>query len=243
VVRKYTGSVVPIAKDDYFLKNPEFCVWLVESRGKYFGELESEEARSDFGAFVEEWNGNRLDAKFYEGAVSDGGVKVPRTRPANQVVNQLKIREGEIRNRRTFLLDKREREHASRDDQRRRGREDRRKRNREGKELLEEMFPRATGRDALREKKAGQRDFHRERERSPDFDVAQADLMGANNNSFAEAVQRQNAKKEAFRSKKEIKRLEMEEKLVQYKAAEDEKLNQFRALIQAGPIKIKKRTE
>ena len=76
-----------------------------------------------------------------------------------------------------------------------------------------------------------------------EFDVSQADLMGQSNNSFAEALKRENSKKDAFRSRKEIKRLEMEEKLVKYKAAEDEKLNQFRALIQAGPIKIKKRTD
>ena len=136
---KYTGSVVPIAKDDYFLKNPEFCVWLVENQGKYFGELSSDEARKEFRAFVEEWNESKSDAKFYEGAVSSGGIKVPRTRPANQVVNELKIREGQIKERRAFLLDERERQHSSREDQRRRGKEDRRKRNRENKELLEEM--------------------------------------------------------------------------------------------------------
>mmetsp|Transcript_8231 Transcript_8231/g.21227 ORF Transcript_8231/g.21227 Transcript_8231/m.21227 type:complete len:159 (+) Transcript_8231:1-477(+) len=34
---KVDFEITPIAKDDFFLKNPEFCVWLVERKGKYFG--------------------------------------------------------------------------------------------------------------------------------------------------------------------------------------------------------------
>ncbi len=42
---KAAAAANPIAKDDYFRLNPEFCVWLVEAKGMYFSELTSDSVR------------------------------------------------------------------------------------------------------------------------------------------------------------------------------------------------------
>ncbi|QDZ25694.1 hypothetical protein HOP50_18g82350 [Chloropicon primus] len=241
-MRKYLGKIVPIDDTDYFLKNPEFCFYLIEEKDKYFGDLQSDEARSLFKDFVKAWNSNGLDAKFYEGLES--GFTVPRTRPAKKGSSAALLREGALRKERESLIEDTERKFESREEQWRREKESRRKRGREQKELLDEMFPKATGRDALREKKTAQRAFAREREaEQQDFaPLSQADLMGGGD-SFADARRREDGRKQKYQARRDIKRLEMEEKLVRHKAAEDAKLDQFRALLSQGPIKIQKRSE
>ncbi|KAF5725975.1 hypothetical protein HS088_TW23G00712 [Tripterygium wilfordii] len=63
-----------ISKDDYFSKNNEFATWLKEEKKMFFSDLSSEIAHGLFSEFVEDWNDQRLDSKFYEG-ISSG----PRT--------------------------------------------------------------------------------------------------------------------------------------------------------------------
>ena len=231
-VAKYSGDIEKIDSTDYFLKNPEFCSYLVEARQTYFGELTSETARKLFDEFVLLWNSKSLASKYYEGI--GGGAQVPRTRPTSASISRKKRQ----------LVEERESDYSRREAERLRGKDLRRKRFKEGKELLEEMFPKATGRDALREKKAAQRSFAREREASPiEFDVqGAADLLGGGD-SFEAAKMRESRRKDNWQKRKEIKQLEMEEKRVRFQAKEEEKLDKFRALLQNGPIKIKKRSD
>ena len=56
----------PITEDDYFSKAPEFASWL-QSRGTYLDELQSDEARKQFGKFVKRWNGGELPPQLYAG--------------------------------------------------------------------------------------------------------------------------------------------------------------------------------
>ncbi|MQM20435.1 hypothetical protein Taro_053457 [Colocasia esculenta] len=59
-----------LSKDDYFLKNNEFSTWLKEEKGMFFSELSSETARELFSKFVKDWNGGKLQPRYYEGIAS-----------------------------------------------------------------------------------------------------------------------------------------------------------------------------
>ncbi|KAI6015603.1 hypothetical protein EDC04DRAFT_572167 [Pisolithus marmoratus] len=59
-------GVSPISESDYFLKNSEFSIWLKDEKGKYFGELSGERARSYFKKFVKAWNRGKLPKSLYK---------------------------------------------------------------------------------------------------------------------------------------------------------------------------------
>ncbi|GMN56493.1 hypothetical protein TIFTF001_025618 [Ficus carica] len=56
-----------LSNDDYFLKNNEFATWLKEEKRVFFSDLSSESAREMFTDFVEAWNDQTLESKYYEG--------------------------------------------------------------------------------------------------------------------------------------------------------------------------------
>lgn len=240
--------MTPVDESDYFRLNPEFCHYLVEHRQTYFGDLSGEEARSIFrDGFVHDYNSACLDAKYYEGMES--GHTVPRTRPAVKPRQDLararvSVEAGSSRSRREALIDERERDFSRREERRGRERGERKRKAKEQREMLDEMFPKATGRDALREKKAAHRSVEREREgeRNDFAPISQAELMGGGD-SVAEARAREARRTDNRARRREEKKLEMEEKLERHKEEEEAKLDQFRALLAQGPIKIRKRSE
>ncbi|KAH9968809.1 hypothetical protein BC827DRAFT_1263297 [Russula dissimulans] len=56
------GGAEPISDSDYFVKSPEFRVWLKEEKHKYFDELSGDKARKYFHKFVKGWNRGKLDS-------------------------------------------------------------------------------------------------------------------------------------------------------------------------------------
>ena len=113
-VAKYSGDIEKIDSTDYFLKNPEFCSYLVEARQTYFGELTSETARKLFDEFVLLWNSKSLASKYYEGI--GGGAQVPRTRPTSASISRKKRQ----------LVEERESDYSRREAERLRGKDLRR---------------------------------------------------------------------------------------------------------------------
>jgi len=223
--------VEPLGAEDYFAKNPEFCVWLVEARGLYFSELSAAEARGLFeGAFLGEWNGRRLAEKFYRGV--PGGVGVPRVRPSAAGGGPSGRSWGKSDGGGGGSREERRRE--------------RKRAERAEREKLEEMFPRATGRDALREKRAAARVEGRARAASPDLVAAvpgggAGGLMGGGD-SFSEAVAKQRQRQGR---RQEARREQVSAKLKAHQAAEDAKMAQFRAILaqQQGGGGIPKRPQ
>ncbi|KAF9225205.1 hypothetical protein BS17DRAFT_778294 [Gyrodon lividus] len=76
---KLPDGVSPISESDYFLKNTEFGVWLKDEKGKYFGELSGEKARSYFRKFVKAWNRGKLSHSLYKNANSIAGSAANQT--------------------------------------------------------------------------------------------------------------------------------------------------------------------
>eukprot|EP01138_Halocafeteria_seosinensis_P002021 gb/GECG01002070.1/.p1 GENE.gb/GECG01002070.1/~~gb/GECG01002070.1/.p1 ORF type:complete len:223 (+),score=51.26 gb/GECG01002070.1/:1-669(+) len=73
-------DVSPISRDDYFLKNPEFRVWLKKAKDIVFDDLDAAEAREYFQTFVEKWNTGKLPNRYYSGSVDAAFEKENRTR-------------------------------------------------------------------------------------------------------------------------------------------------------------------
>jgi len=65
--RRLPGGAEPISDSDYFVKSPEFRIWLKEEKHKYFDELSGDKARKYFHKFVKEWNRGKLDKSLYAG--------------------------------------------------------------------------------------------------------------------------------------------------------------------------------
>ncbi|KAM7492863.1 hypothetical protein LguiA_035784 [Lonicera macranthoides] len=63
-----------LSSDDYFSKNNEFATWLKEDKDLFFSDLSSESARDLFSQFVEVWNKQKLEYRYYEGITT-----APRT--------------------------------------------------------------------------------------------------------------------------------------------------------------------
>jgi hypothetical protein len=58
----------PISEEDFFNKSEEFRVWLKLSKGLYFEDLTSKDARKIFDKdFVKDYNKGKLSAMYYEG--------------------------------------------------------------------------------------------------------------------------------------------------------------------------------
>jgi hypothetical protein len=81
------GTAVISFDDHYFIRNPEFAVWLREARGGLlFGDLASADARALFAEFAAEWNAGRLPPALYAAAraADTGGGAAPPTRSSHQ---------------------------------------------------------------------------------------------------------------------------------------------------------------
>ena len=51
---------VMLTEDDYFARNSEFRLWLLEERKYYFGDLTSDASHALFEKFVAKWNAGKL---------------------------------------------------------------------------------------------------------------------------------------------------------------------------------------
>ncbi|KAI8048931.1 uncharacterized protein B0P05DRAFT_582105 [Gilbertella persicaria] len=196
------ASIKPIDQDDYFEKATEFRLWLKEHKHKYFDELSSKESRRYFKKFVRRWNDYELEEKYYKGLNSSQLDSSDTTRYKWSFAKNLdkmemdsikdsvdsmtglsrgddKVRASGKRRAQAVgptipdAVDKEEqyeRERASRKYESRRKREHR-------EAVLDEIAPKETGREAALAKKRALSAYHK-RERSPDVELPEADLMG-----------------------------------------------------------------
>ena len=100
--------------------------------------------------------------------------------------------------------------------------------------IMEELVPKATGRDALLEKKKQLNQYHRKsNDDDAQGDLENYDAFGATgdsaNDSIHSLIQRDKDKRERIA---EAKRESYEKKLAEYKAKEQSKLEQFRSFLQ-----------
>ncbi|KAK9830029.1 hypothetical protein WJX72_009298 [[Myrmecia] bisecta] len=230
-----SASIATINEDDYFAKNPEFSTWLRDERGQFFNELSADETHALFKDYVKAWNSRKLPARHYAGIV---GSAMRRT------THQWGLRGGTEHASKGAIgmaaaIEEEREMHAS---QRAAQWQERKQWRLQQKEELDELLPKATGREALLEKKAARREAAKAREDSPDLVKLPGggDVMGGDD-SFAAAKARQERQTD-WRSKQQAVRQEgLNHRVAAAQAADDEKMAQFRALLSAGPIQIPKR--
>lgn len=160
--------------DEYYARAREFRAWLAE-HDKYLDEMSSNDARRNFGRFVRRWNDARLRDVYYAGTVeaprtrhrwfSGRGSMSPPRKPAAERKSASPPRTTANRRsasppRKTAGDRQYEREQAH-DAAQRAAKAERRVARRETKEWIEEQAPRATGRDALHEKRREKAASHR----------------------------------------------------------------------------------
>ncbi|CAL8471137.1 g10679 [Coccomyxa elongata] len=229
------GTVIEtLTEDDYFRKNAEFSEWLRVERGQFFNEMTTEETHALFSDFVIAWNGRKLPARYYRG-IADASLR--RTKHAWAI----RGKEGTERSAlgmAAAMEDDREAFGAQKQAQA----AERKTWRREQREALDEMLPKATGREAQIEKKMARREAAKERDASPDIVKLPGggDVMGGDDS--LEAARAREAKRSEWRTKQQmVKREEVSHKLSVAQATEDEKMAAFRAIVAQGPISIPKR--
>lgn len=233
-------NVGDIKEEDYFSRAPEFTSWLLEDRGTYFNSLSGDESRALFKDFVEDWNGGHLALKYYQGL-----VQAPTKRTTHQWGFGRKTggagggAKGGVA---SLLEDQQQQRQEARQSAREVQVVERRKWRSDQKELLDELLPKASGREAQVEKRMARREAARAREDSPEMMrvTGGGDVMGGDD-SFAAAKARE-ATYNARRNQRDAARREqLTQKLSAAQAGEDAKMAQFRALLAHGPISIPKR--
>ncbi|CAK9197977.1 unnamed protein product [Sphagnum troendelagicum] len=216
-------KVDKISEEDYFEKSNELAMWLKEAKGVFFSSLSSEETHKEFAKFVEVWNAGRLTPKYYQGIKSaprtahKWGIKLNH----DEALALGRDEENRILEKKTEKLE-RKKFHKAQD------------------AVIDELLPKATGREALLEKKALRREQARNREDSPEI-MKERDVMGGGDD-FQQRLARERAWKEKKAAEKasvyDAKRSAFEEK-------EAVAMNQFRAMLNVagGKISIPKRND
>ncbi|KAI9485918.1 MAG: hypothetical protein EXX96DRAFT_547017 [Benjaminiella poitrasii] len=253
------SSIKPIDEDDYFEKATEFRLWLREYKHKYFDELSSKEARRYFRKFVKKWNDYDLDEKFYKGMNSAQLDSSDTTRYkwsfAKKLDNQWEldtIRDNvesmtgtsmddkrvnskrralpvgpAMPNSNTLTLEREERYERERADRKYESR-----RRAERKEaILDEVAPKEIGREAALAKKRALNAYHK-RERSPDIELSEADLMGGDDFQARLAAERRaKENREARKQERQNQKLApILSKMDEYKAKENATMEMFRKM-------------
>ncbi|KAI7904868.1 uncharacterized protein BX663DRAFT_503856 [Cokeromyces recurvatus] len=203
------STIKPIDEEDYFEKATEFRLWLKEYKHKYFDELSSKDARRYFRKFVKKWNDYELNEKFYKGISSTQLDSSDATRYkwsfAKKLDNQWELdtvrdsvdsmtsgnnnnnKEKQMSNKRrtqpvgptmpdsnTLTLEREERYEREKMNRK----YEARKRAERREDILDEVAPKEIGREAALAKKRALNAYHK-RERSPDIELSEADLMGS----------------------------------------------------------------
>ncbi|KAI8917811.1 hypothetical protein DFJ77DRAFT_457918 [Powellomyces hirtus] len=254
-----------LTEDDYFAKSTEFQTWLRIDKKKYFNDLSGRSAREYFVKFAKRWNKGKLEKRYYDGIVSSDVPAAERTRhqwkfknidesemlTAQDSVHALTqsseqfarpLTREEQKNRaeaearpRTGLEKDEELDRAER------SRLMKRKEHRDSRKhhemVLDELVPKATGREAQLEKKRATNQYHRQ-ERDLDVEIPDSDLMGTNSgptgdSSLAAYKRVQERRDERRNMARDEKAQAMAGKVSAYQAKEDQTLAMFKQMAQS----------
>ncbi|KAG1474796.1 hypothetical protein G6F56_000131 [Rhizopus delemar] len=247
-------EVQPIDEDDYFEKATEFRLWLKEHKDRYFDELNSKDARHYFKKFVKKWNRNELEGKYYKGLNSSQLDSSDVTRYKWSFAKSLdkmemdtirdsvdsmtsrnsgddKLREsGKRRNVGPSLPDRVDREEEHERKLMERKYEAKRSKSRR-EAMLDEVAPKQEGREAMLLKKRALNAYHK-RERSPDVELSEADLMGGDDfQSTLAAERRRTQARESRQAERREQRLApIMSKMDDYKAKENATMEMFKRM-------------
>lgn len=198
--------------DAYYARAREFRAWL-EERDHYLDEMPSEDARRYFARFVRRWNDGRLSDRYYAGTAApvqgtryrwrfadEGALRrsasPPRPGARPRSASPVRTTQGAASAPRTdaprSAADRQYERERAQEEARRAAQRVRRAERRDAKEWAEEQAPRATGRDAVRERRrevaASNRAMAERRDVDDDVgDTMSTDALLGLGNSFQDA--------------------------------------------------------
>ncbi|KAI5082194.1 hypothetical protein GOP47_0001937 [Adiantum capillus-veneris] len=209
-----------LTEDDYYEKNKEFSTWLRDERGLYFSNLSADDTRRLFLDFMQAWNSGTVSNRLY------GGIQ-----SAARTDHKWNIKvEGES------FIDKEEELQFTKKLEK----IQKKKFRNEQKDLIDELLPKATGRDRLIENKLLRKQEMRTREESPEL-LKDQDIMGGSDD-FKQRLEMERT----WRKKKVMERNEaLKEKQLAADQRETAAMDQFKALlnVSGGKITIPKRVQ
>ncbi|KAI7871772.1 hypothetical protein BDF14DRAFT_1718432, partial [Spinellus fusiger] len=236
-----------ITEEDYFEKATEFRVWLKEKKGKYFSELDSEDSRYYFKKFVKAWNRSELEGLSSSHLTSSDTTRYRWSfaKKVNQdeldtirdsvdtMTNRGDKKKDNIHGRRrnvgpalpeSAAEERYEAEQAKR-------RAEAKKIHQRRENYLDEIAPKETGREAMMAKRRATNSFHK-REKSPDVELCEADLMGGDDFQSRLAAEKQREeRRNARRNEHQQQRLApLQAKVAEYKAKESATIEMFRKM-------------
>ncbi|CAO3693295.1 unnamed protein product [Rhizopus microsporus] len=242
-------TIDPIDEDDYYEKSAEFRLWLREHKDVYFTDLSSKEARRYFKKFVKRWNRHELEDKYYKGMNSSqlessdttnykwsfaekldkfemDSVRDSVDSMTGQSRGEDRMSRGQRRNVGPSLPDAFEKEEEYERKQAERKYEAKKRKERR-EMMLDEVAPREVGREAQLLKKRALNAYHK-RERSPDVELSEADLMGGDDFQAMLAAERR--RKEQREARRAEKRAPILNKMEEYKAKESATMEMFKKM-------------
>ncbi|ORY92066.1 hypothetical protein BCR43DRAFT_446196 [Syncephalastrum racemosum] len=239
-------NVIAISQDDFYEKANEFRLWLKEEKGRLFADLDKDDTRHYFKKFVKQWNKNELDPKYYKGINSTQLASSDTTSYKWAFAKELdtnqqdRIRDsvdtmtgrrrpqpvGPARPDPADIEDVQDYERIARKTERKREK-DRRER------YLDEVAPKAEGREAQLLKRRAQNAYHK-RERSPDVELNERDMYGGGDDfkAMLAAQKRREARQEERREERQRQRYgaSTQERMAQMQAKEDATMAMLRQM-------------
>ncbi|CAG8653990.1 9279_t:CDS:2 [Funneliformis caledonium] len=240
-----------ISEDDYFSKSTEFRIWLRENKDKFFDELSSNQAHRYFKKFISSWNKCKLDKttryKWKNLKINQDELDSLKHSIDRQTNTKFAM-EVQMRSGKTDQINKRTigptmpptslqggNEEMDQEDRERYERTLKRKERKDFQKtheaVLDELIPKATGKEAMIEKKRTKNAYYR-REESPDVELNERDLMGDDDfrSSFAAQKRASDAREQRKQAYKAEKAASLQEKAIAYKSKEQDTMEMFRRL-------------
>jgi hypothetical protein len=242
------NSIPKISMKDYYNKNAEFQYWLKKKKHVYFSDISTEKGKKYFKKFVKKWNNVELSQKYYEGNIKINNSERSRynwgiSKEDNRNIknddeefifnkrNNDKKEKRKLMTPEDYDLLQIEREENSRN-RYMKEKQERKKFRKEQKELLDELVPKPTGREAMLEKRKQITAFHRANaEKDLDIEYSDSELMGGDD--IKERIRqrdRMNQKREEMRLRKQA---EINMKAEAYRKKEEETMNMLRKMAEA----------
>ncbi|WFD41967.1 RNA uridylyltransferase [Malassezia psittaci] len=194
-----------LTNDDYYVRAREFRAWL-EDHDRYLDELNSEDSHRYFSRFVRRWNDARLpgvrDTPINNLVCDSVRPPEPHLSASDRQYEREKDRDAAI--------------HAAKQKQK--------NERREAREWAEEQAPRATGRDAVRERRqekaASNRAMAERKEMDDDVgDNMSSDALFGLGNSFQDAIAERDRAEHKRQSRTQERRLDKDASLRERRAA------------------------
>ncbi|ORY16865.1 hypothetical protein LY90DRAFT_677405 [Neocallimastix californiae] len=242
------NSIPKISMKDYYNKNTEFQYWLKKKKHIYFSDLSTEKGKKYFKKVIKKWNNVELSQKYYE-----GGIKISNSerstykwniskddneisRGENEFINDRKKRDNNNENRKLLTPEEYDILQIKREESNKnrymKEKQERKKYRKEQKELLDELVPKPTGREAMLEKRKQITAFHRANaEKDLDIEYSDSELMGGDD--IKERIRQRDKRNQKKEEMKLRKQAELNLKAEAYRKKEEETINMFRKMAEA----------